>query len=188
MHTPEQQQPPQNTNEYIEQQKERHDLPIHKSGIELLASTSLILAGARLVNQENLNYNPEVFDEYHFKKQREYLETHSINEQRVFLEQFSVKLSKEYRENLKLTTDSFLSDFKAYFPKNTFSDSKQDLGYQFFQEFCLDLLKPEVEIQNVYELYVDLTEFLISMGVEKTTLAKITTFIEKNNLIKHTTH
>jgi hypothetical protein len=180
--------PIQNTSEYVEQQKESYDLPINKSGIELAASISNIISSAKLIAHMNLYHYPEVFNDEDFEQQREYLRKQNLDGQQIFFEQYSVKLSEEYRNSLDLTINSFLSDFKAYYSTNSLCELDKNLEYKFFHEFCLDLLKPEVNIQSAYELYVNLKEFLTSMGVEKEILEKIAYLIEKSSRVRYTTH
>ncbi len=184
--------PHQNVAKYIEEQKEKHELPIHKSGIELAVSIVNITSSARLILKENLNHNPDVFDDYHFEQQRIDLINNTPQKRQIILELFSISLSKHYKNNLETTIENFLYDFKIYFMKNTlnarYESSGEDEEYLILEEILYELVQPEVDIQNAYEICVELKDFLSSIGVEEETFDEMAELIDKENNIKYTTH
>ena len=194
MHKSQENLPCNNASQYIQEQKEAYDLPLHKSGIELAASIANITTSAELIAKETLNYNPEVFDENEFEKQRISLIKSTPEKKQAFLNQLSLHLSREGKDDLELLIENFLYDFKMHFNNNIFNacrdiqEDEEDFGYLIFEDSLYQLLEPEVAIQNVYDSYLNLTNFLVSTGIQPEAFEEIFELMEKENNIKYTTH
>ncbi len=184
--------PNQNVAQYIQELKEGLELPIQKSGIELAASIVNITSSAKLILEKNLNYNPDVFDHYHFEQQRLALINNTPQKRQVMLEQFTLSLSSQYKDKLEVSIENFLFDFSMYFNKNTLNacweNSEYDIEYIIFEDSLYELIQPEIDIQNAYDTYIELKDFLSDIGVEEESFDEMTELIERENNIRYTTH
>lgn len=216
MHELEEHLPSQNSNEYIEKQKEIYNDPLHKSGLELTSSIANITSEALLITQENLNYTPEVFSKHTFQKKREHILEHSEEEREYLLHDLSLNLKKEYKDYLKESIFSFLNNFenyakvpKYYKPtrykmvgkekkqkqreiiKNKLSKCHkkvEDRDYKELKDTLFLLLKDEIDIQNAFETYMDLAFFLYDNGVDICIFEEIINMKEFEKKKKYTTH
>ncbi len=148
-----------------EKEKEKKDSALDQLSLRLTE-------GYRIELEKNLN---DFFDNYvdHFNNQSNLERSTDFNTKKF-------KFSKE--KGVKKT-------FYVY--KRTAHELinyKREVEGNLLQEKAAELVKDEIEIKKVYEIYKSMARFLREQGVEPQALHKILTLAEINNRIKHTTH
>ncbi len=205
--------PQQDSNSSFE--KQDYEAPIQKSGLELAENIADITSEAMLIVAQPLNHEPKSFSKYHFLKEREFLLQQTQETREVLLEQLSLRLSKEQREKNTDAVRNFLNDFKEYIPNKNkehfkrledrdikaerdknfakrkhgrFYSKEKDLDFKMMKDALSSLTRSEVYIQDVFEIYLDLTHVLNDLNLNVEMFEAIMMKKEKENKIKYTMH
>jgi hypothetical protein len=177
----------QNSREYLQEQKELHDYPLYRSGLELSADLANITAKAMLITQEHLIYNPDIFDKYRFKNEREFILKQPEQEQELLLGDLSLNLTKKHKMKLKDSINFFLADYENDVIKKIPQES-EDENFENLKSTLWGLLGSEIDIQKAFNVYVDLAYLLNKKGMDITVFKKILQLMKMEGIKKYASH